>query len=251
MDPVITVVVPVWDDYAELLPRCLAAIAAERVPTALIVVDNASGKSVDDPSDGRRVTLGTRATIGAARNAGLAHVDTPYVMFADADDEIAAGSLRRSLALLERSPRVVGVIGRSLVNEGNGTAHRGIRPTARYRCATRFAPGLVPLLWLLGYQGSITSTLLRTQAVRDAGGFADTDIAEDWHLAARLSRRGIFVCVDESVRIYHRHEGALRTRGSRKSAADQRHAICEDCPVDPASTRVQRCAAAVIRVRSR
>ena len=154
-----------------------------------------------------------------------------------------------------RPPRaessVVGVIGRSLVDEGNGTAHRGIRPTARYRCATRFAPGLVPLLWLVGYQGSITSTLLRTQAVRDAGGFADADIAEDWHLAARLSRRGTFICVDESVRIYHRHEGALRTRGSRKSAADQRHAICEDCPVDPASTRVQRCAAAVIRVRSR
>lgn len=213
---------------------------------AVIVVDNASEAPVEVPSTSQRLSLPARSTIGAARNAGLEEVDTPYVVFADADDEVAPGSLSRNLGRLERRPEAVGVIGRSLVDEGGGNVHRGIRPTARYRYATRLAPSLVPFLWLVGYQGSITSTVLRTQAVRDAEGFADANIAEDWHLAARLARRGAFICIDDEVRVYHRHHGALRTRGPRPSTATQRLAVCADCRLDERSTRLQRCAAAAV-----
>jgi glycosyltransferase involved in cell wall biosynthesis len=233
-----------------MLPRCLDAIEREQLATALVVVDNASQEPLELPETAQRVTLATRLTVGAARNAGLKHVDTPYVVFADADDEVAPGSLPRSLALLERNPRAAGVIGRSLVDEGGVDVHRGIRPTTRYRYASRFAPGLVPLLWLAGYQGSITSTVLRTQAVRDAGGFADANTAEDWHLAARLARRGGFVCIDDPVRIYHRHGRALRAREPRASAAEQRQAICDGCRADPASTRLHRGIAGVLLRRA-
>jgi glycosyltransferase involved in cell wall biosynthesis len=230
----------------ELLPRCLRALEREQVPMSLVVVDNASETPVAVPAIARRLTITIRATIGTARNAGLEQVETPYVVFADADDEVAPGSLSRSLDLLEQWPEAVGVIGRSLVDEGGGNVHRGIRPTARYRYATRFAPGLVPFLWLVGYQGSITSTVLRTQAVRDAGGFPDANIAEDWHLAARLARRGPFICIDDAVRIYHRHHGALRTRAPRMSTATQGRAVSADCRLDARSTRLQRCAAAAL-----
>ena len=192
---------------------------------AVVVVDNASGTPVEVPPTSQRLTLANPSTIGAARNAGLEQVETPYVVFADADDEVAPGSLSRSLDLLECRPQAVGVIGRSLVDEGGGNVHPGIRPTSRYRYATRLAPGIVPFMWLVGYHGSVTSTVLRTQAVRDAGGFRDANIAEDWHLAARLARRGPFICIDGEVRIYHRHHGALRTRGPRASKATQRRAV--------------------------
>lgn len=246
MAPSVTVVVPVWDGHAELLPRCLRALEGEQVPMAVVVVDNASETPVEVPSTSQRLTLTTRSTIGVARNAGLQQVDTPYVVFADADDEVAPGSVSRSLDLLERRPQAVGVIGRSLVDEGGGNVHRGIRPTARYRYATRFAPGLVPLLWLVGYQGSITSTVLRTQAVRDARGFPDANVAEDWHLAARLARRGPFICIDDEVRIYHRHHGALRERSPRSPTATQRRLVGTDCRLDQRSTSLQRCAAAAL-----
>jgi glycosyltransferase involved in cell wall biosynthesis len=133
MTPTVTVVVPVWDGHVELLPQCLRALDREQVPMAVVVVENASETPVEVPSTAQRLTLTTRATVGAARNAGLEQVDTPYVVFADADDEIAPGSVSRSLDLLERSPQAVGVIGRSLVDEGGGNVHRGIRPTALYR----------------------------------------------------------------------------------------------------------------------
>jgi cellulose synthase/poly-beta-1,6-N-acetylglucosamine synthase-like glycosyltransferase len=248
--PAVTIVIPVWDDYTELLPKCLRAIDREHVTTKLVVVNNASETRVDAPAAAGRVTLTSRVTIGAARNAGFEHVDTPYVVFADADDEIARGSLARALQLLERRPDACGVIGRSAVDRGEGRVQRGIRPTRLYRFATHVAPWLVPFLWLVGYQGSITSTVLRTRAVREAGGFADANMAEDWHLASRLARRGPFVCIDDPVRIYHRHETALRTREPRQSLSTQRRAVCHDCRADPASTRLQRLVAAALMTRS-
>lgn len=246
MTPAVTAVVPVWDGHVEMLDRCLRALNGEQVLMVVVVVDNASETPVEVPSTWQRLTLTARSTIGAARNAGLEQVDTQYVVFADADDEVSPGSLSRSLDLLKRQPEAVGVIGRSLVDEGGDNVHRGIRPTARYRYAARLTPGLIPFLWLVGYQGSITSTVLRTKVVRDAGGFPDANIAEDWHLAARLARRGPFICIDDQVRIYHRHHGALRTRGPRTSTATQRLAVCADCRLDQRSTRLQRCTAAAL-----
>lgn len=66
-------------------------------------------------------------------------------------------------------------------------------PSIAFRLAARHAPSLAALFWLAAFQGSMTSTVLRTAAVRNAGGFADTDSAEDWQLAARLARRGPFI----------------------------------------------------------
>lgn len=244
MEPLVTVIVPVWDDYVHFLPRCLDAIAADNIATSVVLVDNASEQPLKVPPGARRVTLANRLTIGAARNFGLQTVDTPYVVFADADDEIAPGALRRGVDLLQSHPKADAVLGRSLVDEGGRDVHQGIRPTARYRRITRFAPSLVPLLWLLDYQGSLTSTILRTRAIRDAGGFADTNLTEDWHLGARLARRGGFVCIDEPVRIYHRHNRGLRARPPRVTVPEARRAICMDCRKDSASTPFQRLAAA-------
>jgi hypothetical protein len=52
--------------------------------------------------------------------------------------------------------------------------------------------------------------LLRTQAVRDAGGYPANETVEDWQLFKRLSSMGArFVCIPEQLRT-HRH-GEWRT----------------------------------------
>src|SRR4051794_29595745 len=104
-------VIPVWDQHTRLLPRCLEAIRNEPVAAELVIVDNASALPVDVPSTAHRVSLTERHSIGAARNAGLASVNTPYVVFADADDEVAPRSLARSLHRLRDNPRATGVVG--------------------------------------------------------------------------------------------------------------------------------------------
>jgi glycosyltransferase involved in cell wall biosynthesis len=249
--PLVTAIVPVWDQHSAFLPRCLHAINAQHVPIEIVVIDNASEYPIQSPSNTRVIRLPRRLTVGAARNAGLQLATTPYVVFADADDELAPGSVARSIALLARHPEAIAVIGRSTIDYGDRTA-RGIRPTPFYRLTSHLAPALVPLLWLVDYQGSITSTLLRTANVLDAGGFADADVAEDWHLAARLSRRGPLLCTDRPVRTYHRHRAAIRQRPARTRTALTKNAVLRDCQTDPASTHFQALvAAALLRGRER
>jgi cellulose synthase/poly-beta-1,6-N-acetylglucosamine synthase-like glycosyltransferase len=245
--PELTIVIPVWDDHTRLLPRCLSAIDHQLVRTHIIIVDNASRLPVDSPTTAHLVALRTRHSIGAARNAGLADVTTPYVVFADADDEITPGSLVRSLDILHSRPTAAGVIGRSIVDEDGRYRRRGRTPRATFRLASRYAPGLASLFWLTAFQCSITSTVLRTATVRDAGGFPDTDIAEDWQLAARLARRGPLICLDDAVRIYHRHPQAARNTTPRHDVQALRSAICSDCITDPQASAVDRLFAHAVR----
>jgi mycofactocin glycosyltransferase len=241
----LTIVIPVWDEHTRLLPRCLQAIRNEPIDADLILVDNASNLPFEIQPRTRRVTLTQRQSIGAARNAGLAHVKTPFVMFADADDEIAPGSLAHSLALLECQSDAPGVLGRSIVEE-HGRRRRGVTPRPAFRLASRHTPRLAPLFWLIAFQCSITSTVLRTATVRDAGAFPDTDVAEDWRLAARLARRGPFICLDEAVRIYHRHPAAARNAFPHQSGRAVQADVCSDCLSDPRATGPQRLFAATL-----
>jgi hypothetical protein len=89
--------------------------------------------------------------------------------------------------------------------------------------------------------------VLRTATVRDAGGFADTDTAEDWQLAARLARRGPFICIDDPVRIYHRHPNATRITNTQPPTHTLRHIICTDCLNDPRAPATQRLIATLLR----
>jgi len=243
----LTIIIAVWDEHTRLLPRCLQAIHNEPVAANLALVDNASSLPFDRPSDARRINLTERRSIGEARNAGLAQVNTPFVVFADADDEIASGSLSRSLALLQREPRAPGVLGRSIVQE-HGHRRRGHTPHTAFRLASNYAPGLARLLWLFAFQCSITSTVLRTASVRDAGGFPDTSTGEDWQLAARLARRGPFICLDDPVRIYHRHPAAARNTNPHASGRAQRQRICADCIIDPRARAADRLLASILRL---
>jgi glycosyltransferase involved in cell wall biosynthesis len=247
----LTIVIPIWDHHVQFLPRCLRAIHDEGIPVELVVVDNASTVPLLElPSGARHITLAERQSIGGARNAGLAHVHTPFVLFADADDQITPGSLVHNLTLLRRRPDAAGVLGRSLIEE-HGHHRRGLRPTISFRLACRVTPWLASLFWLTGYQCSITSTVLRTDTVRRAGGFADDNIAEDWQLAARMARRGRFICLDEPVRIYHRHTHAARNTAAHPSPSALRRTICEDCLTDPRATPAQRLVASALRSQSR
>jgi glycosyltransferase involved in cell wall biosynthesis len=247
MAPDLTIVIPVWDHHTRLLPRCLNAIREQRVSAHIIVVDNASQLPIDAPTTARRVALPSRHSIGAARNAGLAYVTTPYVVFADADDEITPGSLARSLDLLRRHPTFAGVIGRSIVDEDDQHRRRGRTPRTAFRLASHYAPKLAPLFWLTAFQCSITSTVLRTATVRDAGSFPDSDIAEDWQLAARLARRGPLICLNDPVRVYHRHANAARNTTPKPDNQTLRRTICTDCITDPRASSVHRLFARAVR----
>ena len=89
----ISVVIPVYN-RAELMLRTLDSVAAQTVlPDKLILVDNNSTdgtlEALQKWAAGRdwvEVLQETKPGAAAARNAGLARVRSPYVMFFDSDD---------------------------------------------------------------------------------------------------------------------------------------------------------------------
>ncbi|MDQ0613407.1 glycosyltransferase involved in cell wall biosynthesis [Microbacterium sp. W4I4] len=111
MNPLVTMIVP-GRDIASFAPAAIASLQAQSEPRwrALLVDDG----SVDDTravfadaaaSDPRFEVLHHHEArgLGAARNIGLDRIDTPFVGFLDADDELAPRALSLWLDALNES----------------------------------------------------------------------------------------------------------------------------------------------------
>src|SRR5574342_931428 len=78
--PNATVVIPVAPYHEAVAERSIASVRAQTVPTTLVVVHDTE-----------------RRGPGWARNQGLAEVQTPYVVFLDADDWLEPQFVERTL----------------------------------------------------------------------------------------------------------------------------------------------------------
>ena len=188
--PEISVVIPVWDDYARWLSSALDSLADQGVALTVIVVDNASTTTLPEAPHATTLRLARRVSVGAARNAGLSAVNTPFVCFLDADDELLPGALERMRArLLARPSSVVAVPACEARLEHTGETVRWgwPRPLA-YRLSGHRR--LFAMVAALRNAYPTTGVLMRTAAMRAAGGFADADHEEDWLPAVMLAARG-------------------------------------------------------------
>lgn len=187
----LTVIVPAHG-RASRVAACVAALAGLEV----VVVDDAS----DPPLDGATVRLPVNGGPGAARNAGLAQVSTPYVAFVDSDVTVSADALLALAGHLEDlevavvAPRV----------RGSG----GARWWQWYDAA--FSPldlGPHPAPVRPGSSVSFLPSaclIARTSVLREAGGF-DTALrlGEDVDLIWRIAAAGLQIRYDPSVLAHH------------------------------------------------
>jgi hypothetical protein len=166
-------------------------------------------------------------------------------VFADADDEIAPSSVTRILALLQGHHDAPGELGRTIVDE-HGHDRRGRNPSTAFHSplATHRRPHR--LFWLTAFQGFIASTALRTNTVRDAGGSPTTTPQKTGNSPSDARRRP-FICIDEAVRIYHRHRHATRIAHHQPPTTTLGHTICSDCITDPRVTPTHRLIASALR----
>jgi mycofactocin glycosyltransferase len=178
-----------------------------RVPTAptglrTIVVDDASTPPVGEVAGATVLRLDVNVGPGEARNAGLAHVVTPLVVFLD-DDVVTAdpGWLAPLLAHLADpkvalvAPRVMGAPGDGLLaryEERHSPLDLGTEP-ARIAAGTRVS--YVPAAALV----------CRTDVVRAVGGFAtELRVGEDVDLVWRLADAGYRCRYEPAVVVGHR-----------------------------------------------
>jgi glycosyltransferase involved in cell wall biosynthesis len=148
----------------------------------------------------------TRLTLGKARNLGLTRVDTPYVVFWDADDVMLEGTLPFLEAAIASNPSFV-AFALGIVEEASGIRHRWPRPWISRVVGAPRTFALLHAIWSL--YPSTGSTIMRTEAVRAAGGYSDADSGDDWCLGVSLAFRGPLGWSERPGRLYHVHAGSI------------------------------------------
>lgn len=205
-----TVVLAVWDDYVgERLSEALASVREEDATAAIVAVDNASLRPLPELPGVTIVRTPERLTLGAARNAGLERVRTPYVVFWDADDVMLPGTLGLLEGTIGSRPELA-AFGASIVEDPSGERHRWPR---RWVARLARAPNLFALLnsmWSL--YPSTGATIMRTELVRAGGGYANADSGEDWSLGVALAFRGRVGWSERPGRVYRVHDLSVWAR---------------------------------------
>jgi GT2 family glycosyltransferase len=209
-------------DRAEELVRTVHRVLAlpERPP--VVVVDNASSGATP-----RRLTaeapevplVRLPSNVGAAaRNVGVAHLETPYVAFCDDDTWWAPGALARAADLLDAYPRLAVLSARVLVGPDGRED-----PTCAIMAASplRRDPTL-PGRPLIGFMAG--ASVVRRSAFLEAGGF-DRRLflgGEELLLALDLAARGWGMAYVADLLVYHypspRRDGPGRRRLTIRNA---------------------------------
>ncbi|MEA2444224.1 MAG: hypothetical protein QOJ12_1516 [Thermoleophilales bacterium] len=209
----VTVVIPAWGDYVRFVPSAVASVRAQGEGVRVVLVDNANAEPIRARHGVDVIRSDVELSTGAARNLGLSHVTTEYVVFLDADDELVPGGLAHLVAGLDRNPAAPALVGRTV--EPSGALFRAPRPIAAHLSRQRRLFAWANSIWpLLPTQGC---TIMRTAAIRDAQGYGDASHGEDWTLAACLAFRGAIAFDPAPALIYHAR-GAPRP--SRRTLLD-------------------------------
>lgn len=212
-----TVVIPVHDRSRQL-DRVLAGLG--RALPVIVVddasVDEAATAAVAAAHGARLIRLARNVGPAGARNAGLAAVTTPFVVFVDSDVVVDPAAIELMLrhfadpALAMVAPRVLGLPheranwitryedARSSLDLGEDSS--SVRPRS-------------PVTW-------VSSTCLVARVELLAGGFGGFDetmrVGEDVDLVWRLVDAGHRVRFEPAAAVHHEHRATLRAWLGRK-----------------------------------
>jgi hypothetical protein len=245
------VVIPVWDEYVGFLGEAIRSVIEHLGKMIkLLVIDNASSAPIPLlPPSTSIARLATRRSAGAARNVGLRMADTEFVLFLDADDVLAPGTIPLLRSTLLGHPDASAAV--------CGIVAWNPRSNARIPLAfpSRMTRGIVrrqKLYQLYSFLSNRMPTtgcmLMRTRFALDAGGFTDSDFAEDWALNVGLGFHGRIAYVPFHGRLLRAHSGSLRSQP--RARADVRRAfelMIERLRSDPSTPQLVRRALPLLR----
>lgn len=206
-------------NYGAYLPEAVGSLLSQEggAPHVVVVDDGSTEPATHAALDALpaevEVVRQENAGVVAARNAGLARVRTPYVLFLDADDRLAPGALTAMRSALEQHPEA-------------GYAYGHQRFFGSWNGVMRF-PEYDPLRLLDRHLIGLTA-LARREVLDDTGGFDPAfEAFEDWELwlnALAHGHRGVRV---DTVTLEYRRHGASKVGGDRRAYRRTRRRLSE------------------------
>jgi glycosyltransferase involved in cell wall biosynthesis len=205
-EPTVTVVIPTRNGAA-FLAATLDSVFAQTYPSLdIVVVDDGSTDgtaAILAPLEERgrlRVVRLPHGGVARARTCGVAHARGEMVALLDHDDLWPADKIAWQVDVLRARPDAMLVYGymESIGLERSYRWPGPNGPSGRVEAAFRRKN------WIR----SPGQTLIRTQALREAGGFDDSVAgADDWDLYLKLADRAPFVYVPRLALTYRVHAG--------------------------------------------
>jgi mycofactocin system glycosyltransferase len=217
----VAVVIPARD-RPEALAACLARVGPRR---ELVIVDDGSTDAIVAPPETRVVRRAVSGGPAAARNAGLAATEAPFVAFLDSDTLPTEGWLEPLLAHFG-DPRLAAIAPRVRVPSGRSALAR--YEAARSPLDLGPAPGIVGPGRRVGY---VPAAALVVRRAALASPFDEgMRFGEDVDLVWRLAAAGWTVRYEPASVVEHPHRATpsawLRQRaayGSSAGALARRH----------------------------
>jgi glycosyltransferase involved in cell wall biosynthesis len=192
----VTVVMPAMN-RAHLIGRALDSVAAQTVrPLEVIVVDDASTDTTVDVArehGARVIALEVNGGSGPARNRGIEEARTEWIAFLDSDDEWHPDHLERVLARAEGHVLVAG--------PGSSSGGRLLGNPWRRDVELEPLDLLAP-----GDMVCTSGTIVRRQALLDAGAFRPLRRAQDLDMWIRVLALGRGLALAEPTFTYHLHD---------------------------------------------
>jgi hypothetical protein len=236
-DATVGVVVTTFN-HARYLGDALGSLQAQRrACDAIVVVDDGS---TDDPAavvarfPGVRLIRQANRGLSAARNAGLAALETTYVVFLDADDRLTSRAIEHGLACFGRSPECGFVYG----------GHTYIDAAGREIGCRYDPPGDDPYRQLLrgNFVAMHGTVMYRRDRLLEAGGFDETlRRCEDYDVYLRMVRRFPIAGYADRVAEYRRHDANMsRSHAAMLASALAVHARHAPPADDAAATEAWR-----------
>lgn len=167
----------------------------------LVIDDGSTDGTVEEVMrhcivDSRISLLNNRLKPGApgARNTGIEAAKGEYICLLDSDDEFIDDKIRKQLELMRSEKDIIGCFTK-FIYKYPGLPNPVIPKSIEFSQAD---------LCYSNVLGGCSSAMLRTNALRDCGGFdLNMPSCQDWELWFRLSLLGKLVRIDESLTVYH------------------------------------------------
>ena len=206
------VLMPVRAPSPWLAEALESVLSQEPAPEVVLVIDDGSEPPLELPpvAVDRAELIRHDESRGpaAARDSGLARLDTDLVALADHDDVWESGKLAAQLAALERFPAADVCFGRAEVigPDGRATGERWDELPEGLLGPDVLGPRLYELSPV-----PASSLVIRRAALEAVGGFeCPTPLASDWELLLRLVANGSSFVFEPKARVrYRRHTGGV------------------------------------------
>ncbi|CAB3688856.1 hypothetical protein LMG26685_04676 [Achromobacter mucicolens] len=197
----LSVVVPVYNTNFELLEELLHSLRNSRLlPREVIIVDDGSQETyasellrrVAASLDGRipfRIHRQDNRGLAGARNSGLALSKSEFTFFVDSDDVLLRHTLETAVAALRADSSLLVATGFAIHFEDASQLKDGAQALREGWFWKALGVPEARALAVLENQYITANVVVRTQALREFGGWDDSDrsVWEDWAFFSRLA----------------------------------------------------------------